>query len=64
MKRTENVFKKLGELYEFYQKIKKFTIPAKSKGQSGSRGFLAPSPHTHTTRQAGPHRAVPKDVLE
>jgi len=27
--------------------------------ESGSRGFFSPSPHT--TRHAGPHRAVPKD---
>ena len=27
--------------------------------QSGSRGVFSPSPHT--TRHAGPHRAVPKD---
>ena len=31
----------------------------KATAQSGSRGFFSPGPHT--TRRAGPHRAVPKD---
>jgi len=34
-------------------------MQGRKSSQSGSRGFFSPGPHT--TRHAGPHRAVPKD---
>ena len=34
-------------------------LPRRLAPESGSRGFFSPGPHT--TRRAGPHRAVPKD---
>jgi hypothetical protein len=43
----------------WYKRFRFVVYGASKRIESGSRGFFSPSPHT--TRHAGPHRAVQRD---